>query len=157
MTITLNRNKVFFIGLGIIFVFLLLNRIDYIFGSTTTVGKVVSVKKWKYRSSRFTAPMVKFQTETHEITFQGETNMNLQNGETVDVIYKINNPTNAEIYSFVGFWLSPLLYCILPLIFLVAITFSFLTRTDVFVVNIGKQFTITKTTQMLLDSEDKKQ
>lgn len=156
MAIKLNRNKLFLIGLGIIFVFLLLNRIDYIFGSATTVGKVIYVKNWTYRSSRFTAPMVQFQTETQEITFQGETNMNLKNGETVDVIYKTNNPTNAEVYSFVGFWLSPLLYCILPLIFLVAIIFSFLTDSDVFVVNIGKPFTIRKTTLMQLDVEEKK-
>jgi hypothetical protein len=157
MTITLNRNKVFFIGLGIIFIFLLLNRIDYIIGSTTTTGKVQYVRHWTSRSSRYTAPVIEFQTEDYEIKFQGETNMPLHAGETVNVIYKIKDPTNAEVYSFIGFWLSPLLYCILPLIFLVAITFSFLTHSDVFVVNIGKRFTITKTTQMQLDGEEKKQ
>lgn len=165
MTIKLNRNKVFLIGLCIIFVFLLLNRIDYIFGSSTTVGRVISVKEWEthnYSVNRFSngqyfAPVVLFSIDSTEITFQATTNMDLKSGETVDVIYKTIDPANAEVYSFVGFWLSPLLYCTIPLILLIATTFSFLTRTDVFVVNIGKRFTITKTTQLLLDSEDKKQ
>jgi hypothetical protein len=148
MTIKLNRNKLFLIGVGIVFIYVLLNRVDYIFGSNITTGEIVRIRSWSGNRSSYTAPIVKFSTETNEITFQGTTNMDASEGETVDVIYKANDPTNAEIYSFVGFWLSPLIYCILPLILLTAASFSFLTASDMLIFNIGKKFTVTKTTKM---------
>ncbi len=147
MTVELNRNKLFLIGVGIVFLYLLLNRVDYIFGSNTTKGEVVRIRSWTGRRSSYTAPIVKFSTETDNITFQGTTNMDATVGEMVDVIYKVDDPTNAEIYSFIGFWLSPLIYCILPLILLTAAAFSFLTASDILIFTIGKKFTITKTTK----------
>lgn len=136
----LNRIHILFIGLGIIVLYLFLNRFDFIWGSSTTTGKVIGFEKWVARTGRisFRAPIIQFSTDNEQLTFQGETDMDIKLGETVEVIYKPSNPTNAEVYTFAGFWLSPIIYCLIPLIILIAAAFSFLKPSDTITINFSK-------------------
>jgi hypothetical protein len=148
MIIDLNRSKIFFIGLLIIFIYILLNRVDYIISSNTTEGKVIYKKNWVAgKGGQYYSSTIKFSVDSKEITFMNTTDMSLELGETVSVIYKVNNPENAQVYSFAGFWLMPIPYCLIPLMILTAAVFSFLTSSDIIILSYkNRKFNITKTT-----------
>ena len=88
----------------------------------------------------FTAPVVQFVKGNKVVTFQGETNTSYHKGQSVTVIYNKENINTAKIYSFTGFWLTPLLFCLLPFLLLTAIVFSFFKQDAIIVANMGNLF-----------------
>lgn len=163
-TIKLNRNKIYLIGVTTIFVFVIINRINFIVGSKFTTGQVIKTKSWSTRTVRdggtsYTAPIVKFVDQNYEITFQGKTNDYLKPGEFVKVIYKADDQSNAVIFSFIDFLLPSLLYSLIPLLLLSAATFSFIESTDIVEINLKKsiKITITKENTSSKSTEVKKQ
>lgn len=141
MIVKLNRSQIFITGLIVILVYLLLNRVDYIWNSKITKGHIIGTAKWTAgRSSSFSAPVVRFNVDGLEIIFYGTTNTEMDTGQEVNVIYKISDPQSAEIYDFMGFWFSPLIYCLLPLIILTAAVYSFLTAKDIISIDFNKFF-----------------
>jgi hypothetical protein len=150
MTFQLNRNRIFFTGFGVILLFLLINRLDHMIGTRITTGQVIGERKWhsySYRegTTNYTAPLVRFSDGTSLFTFEGITNMEVKGGEKLSVIYKIDDPQQAGIYTFTGFWLSPLIYCLIPLLLLGAAVFSFLTASEYVIIASGKKPRILKT------------
>lgn len=152
MTFKLNRKNIFFIGLALTFVYLILNRLDYIFASQTTIGQVVEIQ---YEGG-FSVPIINFSPSDTSVSFKGVANMNLGLGDIVSVVYKTNDPSNAEIYTFTGFWLTPLLYCLIPLMLLMAIVFSFLSKKQTFTIHIGKQIRLYKDNDTLAIKKSKR-
>lgn len=133
---------------------LLIYKLSFIIGSETTTGEVVGIKSWSTRGrypGTYTAPVVKFNAEAYEVTFQGETNMGIQYGAKVNVIYKTDHPTDAFIYSFVGFWLVSLMYCsIFYLLLIVTAIFSYLKKDESLEINISKKMKVHKTKNDLI-------
>ncbi len=125
------------------FIYLVLNRVDYMIGSETTTGNVIRIKKWYSRGS-YSAPVINFKTELYNVTFQGETNMDVEVGDKVKVIYKTEYPSDAEVFSFVGFWLAPLLYCLVPLMVLAAAVFTFLEKNTSYNIYVGRGMKFSK-------------
>ena len=141
MTLRLSRNQLFLAGTGIILFFIVLNRLVYISGSAITTGKVIGIQYGnsrsnyvyssnRYREGSYSFPVIQFNADSLRITFSGEHNVDLAAGETVSVIYKKKDPSQAKVYSFSGFWMAPLLYGLLPLLILAAVVFSFLEPKD---------------------------
>ncbi len=152
MTVKLNRITILLIGISIVIIFLFLNRFDYIIGSTTTIGEVKYIKMWTQGTisrTHYTAPIISFNYGSKTITFQAETNMDLEKGEKVNVIYKNKNPQNARIYSFIGFWLAPILYSMIPLLFLTALILSFINKSDEILFSFNKGFTMKRINRKL--------
>ncbi len=78
-----------------------------------------------YRSS---FSIIRFYTEDgNEFTFSAERNYELPIGEKVKVIYK-EDGTDAEVFSFIGFFLSPMIYGLTPLILWAAASLSFIAK-----------------------------
>lgn len=67
---------------------------------------------------------IKYYANDSLITFLGAEGQPMTVGELVPVIYMDNDRTNAKVYTFNGFWLTGLLWCLLPAIFWVAVCFS---------------------------------
>jgi hypothetical protein len=144
-TIKLNRNKVYIIGVAAILAFVAINRLNYIIGSKFATGKVINTHKWSTRTwrgggSNFTAPIIRFRDGDYEITFTGETNDELTPDETVKVIYKADDPTEAEVFDFTGFLLPSLLYSLIPLLLLSAAAFSFIDAKEIVVIHVEKMY-----------------
>lgn len=155
MTIKLTRMQVFYISLAMMLLGLLIYKLSFIIGSETTTGEVVGIKSWSTRGrypGSYSAPVVKFNAQKHDITFQGETNMDIQYGEKVTVIYKTDDPTDAFIYSFVGFWLVSLMYCSIFYLLLIATAiFSYLKKDESLRINISRKMMIHKTKDYLIN------
>ncbi len=143
MKIRLNRIRIMFIGLLIISTFLIINRMVIIneceFTKGTVKKIVVNHSPGNGAISSIT-PLIDFIYKGQTITFEATANINLEMGENVDVIYKKDNPANAEVFSFVGFWLIPIIYCLLPILFLLTATYSFLAANNFLVVDLGTFF-----------------
>lgn len=155
MIINLTRMQVFYVSLSMMLLGLLIYKLTFIIGSETTTGEVIKVKSWSTRGrypGTYTAPVVKFNTDQYEVTFQGETNMDIKYGDKVDVIYKTDEPTDAFIYSFVGFWLVALMYCSIFYFLLIATAiFSYLKKGESLEININKKMKIHKTKNDLIN------
>ena len=55
---------------------------------------------------------ITFSTEDGvKYTFRAAQNLKLDIGEPVRVIYKVNNPERAAVFSFFGFWFNSVLAC----------------------------------------------
>jgi len=135
MKLKLTRKHLFLISLVVVFLSILMFRIDYLIEGKTTTGEVIKIKTWATGSRRFggtySAPVVTFNSDQYTITFQGETNMSATIGEKVNVIYQPNNSEKVLIYSFIGFWLTPILWHIIPYILLIGpAIFSFVKKND---------------------------
>lgn len=136
--IKLNRKNLFVTGVIIILLYLILNRLDYMTGTAQTNGRIIGVRSWLLSAKEgemYSAPMVRFATDSRLVTFAGESNLNYKEGEIVPVIYKTSNPEKAHINTFLGLWLTPLLYCIFPLILLTAV-YSFMNEKDRIIIHL---------------------
>lgn len=143
----LNRIHILLIGVAVVILYLFLNRLDFIWGSNITSGQVIRFEKWNaklhtdgnllYTSDGlpFKAPLIEFIHEGQEYTFMGESDVEVKLNEQVQVIYKLSDPKDAEIYSFTGFWLTPIIYSLLPLMIVIAAVFSFLKPNDTIGIN----------------------
>ena len=142
MTVNLNRDKIFFIGVAIIILYLFLNRLDFIINSRFTNGQVVDTRYWSSggrSGGSFSAPIIQFELDSFIYKFQGETNTNLENGLQVRVVYKKSDPSNARVYNFFGFWFVPALESALIVMLLGAVVYSFLSEFAIYKVTFGKQ------------------
>ncbi|MGZ4034362.1 MAG: hypothetical protein ACXVPU_09430 [Bacteroidia bacterium] len=131
----LNRNKIFAIGVIIVLLFITVNRLDFIIGSKFTSGKVIKIHKWEGRRSQWFAPVIQFSDDKYIYTFEGETNSDLGVGEEVSVVYKLADPLNARVFSFVGFILSPMIYSLIPFALLAAAVYSFIEPYETVTIN----------------------
>jgi hypothetical protein len=159
MTLKLNRNKLFTLGLFIIVIFLSINRLNRFIGAGFTEGQVVEIIKSSNRISynsydnsydrlnaqtNYNFPIIQFSTKSLSFKFQDISNSNVKIGEKVKVIYKKNNPENAEVFTFWGFLFSPILYCLIPLLVLAAAVYSFLSKSEFIEITLEKNFKINK-------------
>lgn len=133
------------IGIFMILLYVFLYRVKFIRNSELTRGIVVDKKIiWGLRSGgRQVAPIIAFYYDEYQYRFPAELNLNLEKGDIVDVIFNLDDPTDAMVYSFNGFWLAPLLYAIFPFILYVAAIFSFIKPGQQFVIPLWKEKTRT--------------
>jgi hypothetical protein len=138
MKLQFNRVQLYLIGSGIILFYVFLNRIINIVESDFANGKVMKENEWKTHADpdNEAPPLIEFTRDTLAIIFRADANFKYAPDEIVKVIYNKKDIYDAHVYSFVGFWLSPFLYALLPLIILTAFLFSFFNESSVVVFKI---------------------
>lgn len=161
MQIKLNRKQLFLISLGLVTLSILLFRIDYLIGGKFTSGEVIDIKIWTSGSSRYpgtySAPIVRFNTDSAVITFQGETNVSASVGEKVSVIYQPNDSEKNLVFSFFGFWFTPILWHIIPYILLIGpAIFSFVKKDDQILIAFERRPKFIKVKGPLANEDSKK-
>lgn len=121
------RFGIFATGLLLIFgTFYLIKKISIRNGIVTegivTGNKVHGINKSDFGST--VSAEIKYFAGDSLVTFPGPEGQPMKVGEIVPVIYLDEEKTDAQIYTFSGFWLHGLLWCLLPAIFWVAVCFS---------------------------------
>jgi hypothetical protein len=122
-------------------IFLVINRLNYSFNSNITDGKVIGHKIWEnetFPEDTETAPIIEFYSDDGRIEFTAQRNLKYDIGHELKVIYKKQNPNKANIYSFFGFWMEPLILCFIPIIVLSALIFVFISKKDTIVCSRNK-------------------
>lgn len=125
--IKLNRNHIFLIGLLVAFLFVGIHILNFELASNSANGEVVG-----YRDKKC---VVAFYVNGEEIRFLSEPNLSYKVHDKVEVIYKINNPKNAAIYDFIGFYLNYFLYSIIPIMLFASFNYAWFDKYDFVIVN----------------------
>ena len=139
MQFKLNNDKVFFIGVGIIFSFMLLNRLQFYIGSKTAIGTVVGYERSSGKNGFVYTPMIQFKADSIQYQVRGIKDMEVSLNDTLELIYRTSDPNGAVINSFPGFWLYPILFCLIPLIFWISFVYSYITAKEFLLIKIGKK------------------
>jgi hypothetical protein len=144
MQFTLNRNQLLLTGMGIICFYLVLNRAEFMWGSETAVGKVLA---YDIRTpASYSHSVITYTTKSGAvITFCGPSNYEIPAGETVKVLYLVDKPDTAYVFTFKGFWLLPIIYTFFPLMVFVSFILSYLKERDNITFNISRAFSIRRT------------
>lgn len=143
MIIKCDRDRLFTIGVPIILLAFFLLKLLFLIGSSTTTGTVVDTRRWepngiaKSPNGGFTAPIVSFKVDSSIIKFVGEKNVNYGVDEKVPVIYKINDPSDAHIYTLLSFWLAGYAWLIIPFGLWAGFVYSAFDTKDKIIVKIG--------------------
>lgn len=121
------RVAVFFAGIAVIALVYLGFKLPFISRGTVTEGIVTRHYMHGINKSDFGntfSAEIKFYAGEQLITFLGPEGQQMNKGEIIPVIYDPANPGEAFVYTFSGYWLHGLLWCIFPLILWVAVCFS---------------------------------
>lgn len=146
MKLKISRKILLLSGFIIIALYFSLNRINDISKSEFSCGTIIGVKEWRnkiFPEDSEEAPIVQFFYKNEEIIFDAKRNIKYENGEEVKVIFRKKTPNNAKIYSFTGYWLEPIIICLLPTILYSALILSLIGKTD-FIIFSFKEFNIYK-------------
>ena len=124
-----NRYKavIFFGGLVAIFGTYYLIKIHYKKGALITEGIVTTNYLHGINKSDFGSTVsaeIRFYANDSMVTILGPEGQSMDVGLIVPILYHADHPGNALVYTFEGFWLHGLIWCILPSIFWVAISLS---------------------------------
>lgn len=139
----LNRHHIFLIGLFTGFAFCGIHILNFHLKSDFAKGNLVS---WENAmGTRY--PRISFKLNDKTYEFMGESNIDLRGLETIDVIYDINNPENAAVYSFNGFYMGYFFYLIIPVMLYAAFIYSWFDKRDFVLVDLRKR-KISKSTEM---------
>ena len=126
MNLKLSRKKLLWIGTALISFYYLLNKFDFIFHSSAAQGVVVAFEN----NTRMSYSTIQFESGKHFYFFSGEKNVEYNSGEILPVIYLKADPSNAYVFSFLGFWYKGLIFCLVPLMLWYAYVLSFYTEED---------------------------
>ncbi|MFZ7116069.1 MAG: DUF3592 domain-containing protein [Bacteroidota bacterium] len=137
MKLKLNNHKVFFIGMAVIIFYMLLNRLQFYIGSETTKGTVEGFTKYKGRYPKY-YPNIRFEADGVEYVVEGLKDMNVTYHDTVEMIYKPDDPTGAVVNTFYGFWFYPILFCLIPFMFWVSFVYAYITPKESLFIRVGK-------------------
>lgn len=146
MILKLTRLNLYFIGIFIIIIFIIVDRLSYVKQSAITKGIVTEIyvsrtSGTRYSNGKTLHPRIQFETDSFVIEFKAVSNMNVNVGDTVDVIYLKNDPINAEVFSFIGFLYMPILYgFLLILLILTPPIFSLMTNRTILLIDFAKVF-----------------
>ncbi len=123
--------------MGIIFLFLLLNRFQFYFGSKTAVGKVVAYSK-STELSRVSYPVIRFEANGIQYRVKGLKDLNVYINDYVEMIYQPSDPSGAVVNSFYGFWSYPILFCLIPFMLWVSFVYAYIMPRDKLFITVGK-------------------
>ena len=126
MNLTFTRKKLLWIGVGIISFYYLLNKFEFIFKSARTQGVVVGYAD----NGRVNAASIEFEVQSKFYYFEGQKNVEYDGGEKLPVIYLKEDPKQAYVFSFLGFWYTGLIVALIPLMLWCAFVLSFYRESD---------------------------
>jgi hypothetical protein len=123
----ITRAAIFFAGIVLIAAVYLAFTLPFLTHSVQTEGIVTRNYVHGINKSDFGSTIsaeISFYAGDSVITFLGPEGQQMDKGTFVPVLYDPLNPQDARIYTFSGYWLHGLLWCLLPLIFWIAACFS---------------------------------
>ncbi len=140
MVIKIRQWQAHLLGIFLLLVIFLLDQGIYLINSETATGRVcqVSDKRGyrKYgRSEHFYICFTPAGQE--EVKVYAGSNLSYSTDDTVEMIFKINNPRKARINTFQGFWLSHAVYYLIPFGILLAIITGIFYRSRFLVIDLS--------------------
>lgn len=121
------KTAIFLSGLLVIFGTYYIIKIQSIKDALITEGIVTTNYMHGINKSDFgntISAEIQFYANDSVVTILGPEGQPMDVGLIVPILYQTEKPSDAVVYTFDGFWLHGLIWCILPTIFWVAISLS---------------------------------
>jgi hypothetical protein len=141
----LNRHHIFLIGLFTGFAFVGIHILNYHLKSDFAKGNLVA---WVSDGFGTNSPKIKFTVNDKSYEFLGESNLKLKGMVVIDVIYDKNDPKNAAVYTFMGFYMRYFFFLIIPIMLYAAFIYSWFDKRDFVIVDFKKK-KISKSTDIM--------
>lgn len=93
-------------------------------------------------------PVIEFGYKNQVFSFRGIENLDLDKGEKVSVLFKPDNPQEAKMDSFFGFWFYPLLFWLLGWLVFTAFTFGMFEKDKIFLIGKNKKTDLVKSEKL---------
>ena len=135
--ITLSRGKLLLLSALIILAYYFINRISYLYKAEFTNGIVVPVFKlpdWK--NSTIGSPVIAYSFADSLIKFEGTQYLKYNEGDTVPVVFNPDEPEDAYIFTFMGFWYSGLIWCLWPLMIASGLILGFIRKNQFIIISL---------------------
>lgn len=129
--IRLNRHHIYLIGVITAFLFAGIHILNFYNKSDFTKGSLIA-----YDGN---APRILIKVNNTEYIFTGQSDLHLDPTEKIEVIYDKNNPTNASVYTFWGFYMFYFYFIIVPLVVFTAFIYSWFDKYDRVIVDFRKK------------------
>ncbi len=114
--IKLNKVNCFLFGLGIIFLFYFINRLDYIIGSEKASGRLIGYLLDDEGEQHRYFPIVEYTWKEQVYRCRGRENASVEPKKDIPVLLEHGDPYQPVIYTLGSFWLYPLFYALLPVV-----------------------------------------
>lgn len=151
MTIKLSRTTILIITISVIAVYLVLNRVNAIRERVTTTGEITEIKEVRSGFSRDISYVAVISyivgSKKYKLEISGDKEM--KTGEKFEIIYRPDAPEDGTTFDFKGFWMGPVMYCIIPLLFLSAFILAFIDKKDVISFNFKNGLKINKSKKII--------
>jgi hypothetical protein len=145
--IRLGKTGLFLAGFAVIVLCYFIRQLTFVVISERTTGEVISVSnetrrsgnRHSYRTTSLTYPIVRFYIEGEQVIFKGESNLEYVNGDKVDVLYEKDDPSEAKIYTFFGFWFGKAVWFGVVALVWLAFSTSYLDKGEYLTLNFREQ------------------
>lgn len=127
----LNRHHIYLIGIITGFLFAGIHIFNFMIKSEFTKGVLFS-----YDGN---SPRIEIKVNNQVYIFTAQADIHIHPDEEVDVIYETNNPLNASVYSFTGFFLYYFFFLVVPIVVYTAFIYSWFDKYDFVIVNFKKR------------------
>lgn len=138
MALKLNRLGIYFLGLGIILLYFLYNRIEIIVSSNQTNGQIIlshqAGEAWLKNLTHRTC--VQFTHDEFGSLYADNPDDYLALGSTVDVLYNKKSPVKAYIYTGYVFWARWFMFSLPFIIAWTAFAFSYINSRKVIIIKV---------------------
>ncbi|MDQ3048227.1 MAG: hypothetical protein M3R27_11820 [Bacteroidota bacterium] len=123
--IKLNKINCFLLGLGFIFIFYFINRLDYIIGSEKASGKLIGYLLDDEGEQHRYFPIVEYTWKDKVYRCRGRENAAIAEKKEIPVLLENGDPYQPVIFTLGSFWLYPLFYALLPIVLWAAFSLSY--------------------------------
>ncbi|HBX52419.1 MAG: hypothetical protein A2275_05040 [Bacteroidetes bacterium RIFOXYA12_FULL_35_11] len=133
----LSRSKLLLLSALIILIYYFINRISYINKAEFTTGMVVPFYELPdWNNSNIGSPVIAFAHANTLVKFEGTQYLKYKEGETVPVIFNSEQPQDAYIFTFMGYWYSGLIWCIWPLMITSGLILGFIRKNQNIIISL---------------------
>ena len=118
-------SKIQFISLllFLIVVPILVINLVWLSNSISTTGTMCFMGKSQDGQLVRTYPVIKFSQKGKDIFFNGKSDVELNRGQAIPILYQKDDPADARINSFNGVWIDTIIYAAIPFVILLMIFF----------------------------------
>jgi hypothetical protein len=137
----INKIQCLLLGLGVIFLFYFLNRLNHILSSEKVNGTMVFyVEDNDSLEGKLFYPVIEFKYKDSLYRFQGAEGSSYEINESIPVLLKQDDPERPLLFTLQSFWLYPLFYVILPVMLWAAFSLSYVNKNEVVEINLKYPF-----------------
>jgi hypothetical protein len=120
MKVLLNRPQMLVVGLLVLGVFILINRLFFLIGTGETIGEATHRNKLGEVEQ-----IMEFKVNGKLYYIPWNSDRGVKEGDILPIRYKMDNPSDARIFTLWGFWMVPVFYSLGIIIVLISYIYSY--------------------------------